>query len=304
LNPDALILVTGAAGKTGRAVLHSLGRHGAAIRALVRTADHAQRLPALDRMQVIAGDMLDPKIVDQAVAGATAIYHIPPNMHPAEVEIAELLLAAASAAGVDRLVYHSVLHPQLPSMPHHWRKLEVETRVLESGIPFTILQPATYMQNLLNVWSKIRDDGIYQIPYPASTRLQMVDLIDVAEVAAKVISQPGYSDATFELCGPSAPTQRQVADRLSTAFRRPVAVEQIDHGSWRRSAKRRGMAVERIDEFLAMFRHYERHHFLGNPGTLTALLGRQPTDLASFLKRMVPGDVASESPDEEIDADE
>ncbi|MGA9532062.1 MAG: NmrA family NAD(P)-binding protein [Anaerolineales bacterium] len=291
-----MILVTGAAGKTGRAVLRALGRYGFEVRALVKTPDHADHLPALDRLQIVVGDMLDAGAVRRATAGASAIYHIPPNMHPAELEMADVLLTAARESGIRRLIYHSVLHPQLPSMPHHWRKLEVETRVLESGLPFTILQPAAYMQNLLNGWRKIQEEGIYQVPYPISTRLQLVDLIDVAEVAARVVSQPGYTDAIFELCGPSAPTQRQVADQLSMALGRPVTVEQIDHESWRRQAERTGMSAERIEDFLAMFRHYEHHHFLGNPRTLTALLGRRPTDLDSFLERVI----ASPGPDDSL----
>lgn len=285
-----MILVTGAAGKTGRAVLQALGSYPVEIRALVRTPEHRHRLPALDRLQVVAGDMLDPQFLRRATDGADAIYHIPPNMHSAEVEMSERLLAAARQAGVGRLVYHSVLHPQLPAMPHHWRKLQVETRVLESGLPFTILQPAAYMQNLLNSWAQIRDDGVYAVPYPVPTRLQLVDLADVAEVAARVVTQPGHSGATYELCGLAAPTQRQVADQLTRALGRPVQVKQIDHLSWREQADQRGMPPERIDEFLAMFRHYERHGFIGNPRTLMSLLGREPTDLAAFLERAVAAD--------------
>lgn len=288
------ILVTGAGGKTGRTLLSWLSRQGVEVRILLRSARHAERLPSLDRTQVITGDMLDPSVIDQAVEGVGTVYHIPPNMHPQEVKMAAGLLSAAHDAGVSRFVYHSVMHPQLPAMPHHWRKLQVETLVIESGLQFTILQPAAYMQNLLTGWTSIERNGVYRVPYSPSTRLQLVDLNDVAEAAARVLLQPGHADAIYELAGPSAPTQRQVADLLSTALERPVRVEQVSLEEWSRQAQGSGMPPARAEEFVAMFRHYDQHGFLGNPTALTGLLGHEPTGLAAFLERIVAEQDASD----------
>ncbi|MFN8458488.1 MAG: NmrA family NAD(P)-binding protein [Anaerolineae bacterium] len=72
-----------------------------------------------------------------------------PQHAPDEVAIGRAAIAVAKAAGGPRSVYHSVLHPHTEKMPHHWHKLRVEELLFESGLEWTILQPAAYMQNVL-----------------------------------------------------------------------------------------------------------------------------------------------------------
>jgi NAD(P)H dehydrogenase (quinone) len=143
-----MILVTGAAGKTGRAVIEALLDRGTAVRAWVRRPAQVAILQRLGVTDIVMGGMGDTAVYQQAATGVRAIYHICPNMHPDEVALGRAAIAAAQAAGVAHFVYHSVLHPQTEKMPHHWHKLRVEEVLLESGLPFTILQPAAYMQNI------------------------------------------------------------------------------------------------------------------------------------------------------------
>ena len=91
-----------------------------------------------------------------AAAGAQAIYHICPNVSRDEVAYARAVAAAARAHGVRRFVYHSVLHPQIEAMPHHWQKMRVEEMLFAAGFDLTVLQPAAYMQNILGVWRRHR----------------------------------------------------------------------------------------------------------------------------------------------------
>ena len=64
--------------------------------------------------------------LEEALSGARAAYHLAPNMHADEVGMAQRVAAAAVATGLDRLVFHSVLHPDDARMPHHRRKAEAE----------------------------------------------------------------------------------------------------------------------------------------------------------------------------------
>src|SRR5882672_3424920 len=114
-----MILITGAGGKTGKAVLEALVARGAPVRAFVRNSSHHAALKAIGVGDVVIGEMDDPRALSQAVHAVDAIYHICPNVSPHEVVFAELLIAAAANAGVSRFVYHSVLHPQIEAMPHH-----------------------------------------------------------------------------------------------------------------------------------------------------------------------------------------
>jgi uncharacterized protein YbjT (DUF2867 family) len=245
------ILITGAAGKTGRAVIRALAQRGRAVRALVRRPDQGPVVEALGAQEIVAGDMRDAATLSRAAEGVRAIYHICPNVSPDEVSIGGVAIAASRVAGVEHFVYHSVLHPQTKSMPHHWLKLRVEEQLLASGVPYTILQPAAYMQNVLAQWGQITEQGIFPVPYHVETRLGMVDLLDVAKAAAVVLTEPGHTGATYELAGPEGEYQ--------------------------------------VTTLLKMFRYYDQHGFWGNPNVLRWLLGRPATMFDAFVARTLRG---------------
>ncbi len=280
-----MITVTGAAGKTGQAILQALQQQGATTRAWVRRPDQAETVRRLGAQEVVVGDFQDPAALAQALEGAAKVYHICPNMHPAEEEIGRAVLEQARRAGVQHFVYHSVLHPQTQTMPHHWHKLLVEEAIFLSGLPFTILQPAAYMQNLRGSWRDILTQGIYRVPYAVETRLGLVDLLDVAQVAATVLTQPGHEGAIYELAGPEVLSQEEIAGILSRALARPVRAERIPPAEWEHRAITAGLSDYARETLQRMFRYYEQFGFWGNPNVLTWLLGRPPTRLSEFVRR-------------------
>src|SRR6202165_177300 len=181
-----MILVTGAGGNTGKAVIKALVARGVPVRAFARSSAHEAALTAIGVREVVAGAMDDVDSLSRAVRGMNAIYHICPNVNPREVVFAKAIITAATNLSVSRLVYHSVLHPQIEAMPHHWNKLRVEEMLFSSGLNIAILQPTAYMQNSLAQWDRMVSDGIFRVPYPIETRLSLVDLDDVAEAAVIV----------------------------------------------------------------------------------------------------------------------
>lgn len=290
---DEAIIVTGAAGKTGRAVIAALSARGRRVRAFVRRPEQGAIARAAGAQEVVVGDLRDAEAVGRALGGgrelarAHAIYHICPNMSPDELAIGECVIAAAVAAATPRFVYHSVLHPQTEKMPHHWQKLRVEERLFESGLDFTILQPAVYMQNILAAGEAILQQGRYPIPYAASTRLSFVDLDDVAEVATRALLEPGHAGAIYELAGTTALSQTAIAAILSEQVGRTVAVEVIARDAWERQAAAAGLNAYAVTTLLQMFAYYEACGFAGNPNVLRWLLGREPTSLEAFAARQL-----------------
>jgi len=281
------ILVTGAGGKTGRAIIRALIAKGATVRALLHRPEQVTSIQDLGTLEIATGDMRDQAAMEQAARGVQEIYHICPNVSPDEVAIGQVVIAAARSAGIERLVYHSVLHPQTEAMPHHWRKLRVEERLFESGLDYTILQPAAYMQNVLAQWDPMMEQGIYPVPYAIETRLGMVDLEDVAQAAAVVLTESGHVGATYELAGPGVLSQAEAANILSQKLRRPVRAQVMPLDEWERQARTGGMGDYAIETLLKMFRYYERYGFWGNPRVLTWLLGRSPTTFMAFVERIV-----------------
>lgn len=280
-----MILVTGAAGKTGAHVIHTLLARDADVRAWVRTPAHAARLDA-PGIEIISGDAMDARLWEQAVAGVDVVFHVAPNMFRQEFELGRMAIDAAVRAGVKRFVFHSVLHPQTEAMPHHWRKLRVEEYLFTSGLPFTILQPTAYMQNLLAQWPAILESGVLRQPYAPETRISLLDLNDVAEVAARVLLEPGHEGAIYELVGTPALSQHEVAAILARALGRPVRAEAIPRQEWAQKAA--GLSDYARSTLLKMFDYYKANGFIGNPNVLRWLLGREPASLADFARRHTP----------------
>ncbi|MEM8996250.1 MAG: NAD(P)H-binding protein [Acidobacteriota bacterium] len=277
---DGRVVVTGAAGKTGRAVIRALADRGAAVRAWIRRPDQAGAVRRAGADEVVAGDFLDPRCAVRAVEGAAAVYHIAPNVHPDEVEICRRVLDAARAAAVPRFLFHSVLRPQIEAMPHHWRKMRAEELLWTSDREVTVLQPGALMQNLAVHVAGLGAGAPLSIPYAASARFSLVDLGDVAAAAATVALEEGHVGATYELCGPEVHDHRQIADALGAASGLTVRIEETTPAGWRADAEARGqLDAARLDALEAMFRYYDRHGFAGSPTVLSHLLGRPPRTL-------------------------
>jgi NAD(P)H dehydrogenase (quinone) len=281
-----MILVTGAGGKTGKAIIRALVARGAPVCAFVRSSAHEAALKAMGVREIVTGEMDDPRALSRAARGTEAIYHICPNVSPHELSFAKALVDSAIRSGVPRLVYHSVLHPQIEAMPHHWNKLRVEEMLFTSGLDITILQPTAYMQNILAEWDRMAGAGIYRVPYPIETRLSLVDLEDVAEAAAIVLSNAGHSDATYELVGTAPLSQIEIADIFAKALGKPVRAEAEAIESWDQRASAAGMDDCSRDTLTKMFLAYARDGLRGNPNVLGLLLGRPPTSLARFATRI------------------
>ena len=281
-----MILITGAAGKTGKAVLKALVTRGAQVRALVRNPAHEAALKTIGARDVVVGAMDDPDTLARATEGIEAIYHICPNVSPHEMSFATALVDAATGAGASRLIYHSVLHPQIEAMPHHWNKLRVEEMLFSSGLDITILQPTAYMQNSMAEWDRMVRDGIYRVPYPIDTRLSLVDLEDVAEAAATVLTNVSHSGASYELVGTPPLSQIEIAETFGRALKKPVRAEAETVESWDSRACSAGTEDYARETLIKMFRAYARDGLKGNSNVLGWLLGRPPVSLEGFTERI------------------
>jgi NAD(P)H dehydrogenase (quinone) len=280
-----MILVTGAGGKTGRAVVKALADKGASVRAFVHRDGHSVALQALGAAETVVGSFEDEAALLRAIDGTQAIYHICPNVSRGEVGYARAVASVAQANGVKRFIYHSVLHPQIEAMPHHWQKMRTEEMLFTFGFDLTVLQPTAYMQNILGAWPGIVRDGVFRVPYPIDVRLSLVDIDDVAEAAAIVLTQDGHIGATYELVGTPPLSQIDVAATISAALGREVRVEAESVIAWEARAHAGGMGDHERATLVAMFRCYAAHGLVGNNNMLSWLLRRAPTDLATCLAR-------------------
>ena len=275
-----MIVVTAAGGQTGAAVVRALWSQGRQVRAVVGGSRPHPELAALAGDLAVA-DLRDVAAVEPLLDGADALYLIWPNFDPDEAAGVTALLVAAARAGVGRVVYHSVLRPQARSMPHHAAKDRVEEALDTSGLPWRVLQPCAYADNLDGQFAEAASTGLFRSPWGLARAQSLVDLRDVADAAVALLTQGGLDGGTFEAAGPEPLTAPQIAELFAVRLGREVtAVDAAPDGPV-------------PDEYAArcrrlMFDHYRAHGFTGSPRVLEALLGRPARTFAEHLAALAP----------------
>jgi NAD(P)H dehydrogenase (quinone) len=277
-----MILITGAGGKTGRALIKALSK-AESLCAFVNREEHISVVKALGAEKVIVGDLRDASSVRSAMEEVRAVYHLCPNMRPDETGIGNLVISEARNASVEHFVYHSVLHPQTEKMNHHWQKMRVEEMIFESGLPFTILQPAPYMQNLLASWKSIVGEGLLRVPYSTYSKFSFLDLEDLAEAVKVVLTESNHFNAVYELAGTPPLSHAEVAEILRRVLKRDVRAEREEIRDWRVKAK--GMSEYAMENLINMFAYYDQWGLVGSQNVLKWLLKREPASLGTFAQR-------------------
>jgi uncharacterized protein YbjT (DUF2867 family) len=270
-----VIVVTAAGGSTGAAVVRALWSRGERVRALVGSSVPRPELTALSA-DVVATDLTDPAAVEPLLGGADALYLIWANFDPRETAGAVGLLDAARRAGVPRVVYHSVLRPQARAMPHHAAKDRVEEALDRSGLTWRVLQPCAYADNLHGQFGDVAATGTFRSPWGLTQAQSLVDLRDVADAAAVLLTEEGLDGGTFEAVGPEPLSAPRIAELLGEWLGREVrAVDAVPDGPVPEEYAARCSRL--------MFDHYRAHGFTGSPRVLEGLLGRPPQTLAAHL---------------------
>lgn len=217
------ILITGASGNIGRQVVQQLVDRGAAVRALVRDPSKAT-FP--ESVEVVQGDLLDVAALRRAMAGVSTLFLLN-GVVPDEFTQALVTLNVARDAGVERVVYLSVIHSdRYVNVPHFAGKFGVERMLEQMGFGATILRPAYFMQNDLTIKDVMLGHGVYPMPIGAKG-LAMLDTRDLAEIAAIELLARDASQTLplkrINLVGPDTLTGADVAGIWSAVAGRPIA---------------------------------------------------------------------------------
>jgi uncharacterized protein YbjT (DUF2867 family) len=215
------ILITGATGNVGSAVLDILSSTDANLRALVHDEPKAQSLR--DRgVEAILGDFLEPESLAPALEGVGTVLLITP-IHPEQVRQAANVIEAARDSDNDpRIVRLSVAQASHEAPTKNSRQhAQIEEELISSGLPYTLLRPTTFMQNTLATARAVASEGrIYQ-PFKDG-KLGMIDARDMGKVAAKVLTEEGHEGKTYTLTGPAAISFYEIAEMLSEVLGKKV----------------------------------------------------------------------------------
>ncbi|WP_020380224.1 NmrA family NAD(P)-binding protein [Nocardiopsis potens] len=270
------VLVTGATGTVGSALVPALRARGIAVRAMVRDPDRS--VPGAESA---VADLNDPEAVADALKGVDAAFLNSPSAADAaalQIRFADL----ARDAGVDRLVLLSQYAARADSPVRFLRwHAEVEAHVRRLGLDHTVLRPNLYMQALLGFSGTIAQ-GWFTAPIGGAA-VSAVDTRDIAEAAAAVLAGAGHTGRTYTLTGPRAVTHDQIAAALSAATGREVAFR--DAPAERFTAALAGVLPQwQLDGLVEDYAHYARGEAAEVHTAVADLTGRPARDIADFAR--------------------
>ncbi|GAB3212435.1 Uncharacterized conserved protein YbjT, contains NAD(P)-binding and DUF2867 domains [Marinactinospora thermotolerans DSM 45154] len=270
------VLVTGATGTVGSALVPALRARGATVRAMVRDAGRA--VPGVEN---VVADLNDPRAVATAVQGVDAVFLNSPSAQDAaalQIRFADL----ARDAGVSRLVLLSQYAARVDSPVRFLRwHAEVEAHVRRLGLDHTVLRPNLYMQALLGFAGTIAQ-GWFAAPI-GDAAVSVIDTRDIAETAAVVLTTSGHTGRTYTLTGPRAVTHGQIAQALSTATGREITFQEVPDEQF--AAALTGlMPPWQLDGLVEDYAHYARGEAAEVYSCVTDLTGRPARDITDFAR--------------------
>ena len=278
-------LVVGATGEYAGLVVPELKRRGATVRALIREAAKADAAKQHGADETAIGDLSDPASLRAAAAGCDGVYHINPVFVPDEGKLGVNMVEAAKTARVGKFVFSSIIHPSIDRMKQHAGKLPVERALVESGLAFTILQPAMFMQTLDLSWKAVLATGRLSLPYSKTKKASYVDYRDVAEAAAVALTSDALDYGTFELCSPGMVNRVELAAMMSESLGRPIEAAEPSFDEWADATKTPPGPPR--DGLRTMYDDYDQFGFPGgNALTLRAVLGREPRTLQQYVREL------------------
>jgi uncharacterized protein YbjT (DUF2867 family) len=211
-----MILLTGATGTAGSFIANEFVQQRQPVRILTRDRAKARWLENLPTVEIVEGDMSKRQSLAPALDGVDRVLMIStPAMDMVETQC--VFIDACKPAGIRHVIKFSGLDARSDTrFPFGRMHKKVEEHLERSGLAWTQLRPTGFMQEYLREAPSIISDGALYLPL-GDTRLNPVDLVDVARVAFLLLRDGGHEGARLSLTGPEALTMADVADRISQA---------------------------------------------------------------------------------------
>jgi uncharacterized protein YbjT (DUF2867 family) len=279
-----MILVTGATGQTGSELVRRLSARGVWVRGLARNTAKAAALSALPNVEIVQGDMAYPETLSQALLGVDRAMLISSSA-PDMLEVQSNFIAAARQAGVQYVVKLSGIMPDLDS-PFRYARMhgEIERQLAASGMAFTHLRAGEFFPAYFRQVRSIVARGALALPME-DARIASIDIGDIAEVAAAVLTGSGHEGKIYPITGPEALSMAEVAEKLSVAIGRPIQYVNVAPEEARQAQLAAGMPPYTADALFELFSERRKGKESQVSAVIPNLFGWQPTGFAEFAAR-------------------
>src|ERR1700687_1867442 len=275
-----MILITGASGSVGKAVLQEAIRTQSKVRAMYRSKEEAAKGPS--GCEPVLADYSDKQSLRKALVGVTSVYVVCSPI-PQLVELESNMLDACKEAGVKHVVLNSALGAgdYAKSFPSWHRK--VEDKLKSTGMSYTILRPNGFLQNIVTYnASSIRAQGAFYVAM-GDAKVSYLDVGDIAVVAVKALQGGAHAGKIYELNGPEAVSNQELAKRISAVIGRPVNYVDIPESAQREAMLGLGMPEWQVTALLELQQYYKQGGGAKTDGLLKALIEREPVKPDQYL---------------------
>ena len=276
-----MILVTGATGKSGREIVKQLSSAGARVQALVRNPEKAAEIAALAGVEIVAGDLGRPETLDAALVGMERVLLLSSPNPDSVREQGNLIAAATRAAVPPHVVKFSAVGADAgaPEGIMKWHG-QTEEQLKASGLAYTILRPALFMQEFLNTWG-----GQQTIYLPmGETRQALVDIRDIAAVAVKTLTEDGHAGRTYEITGPEALTFAEIAGQISAATGEPVSYVSITDAQYRQALAQMGLPSWLVEAIVQLYEQLRAGVGSEVTNVVREVARKEPITFAAFAR--------------------
>ncbi len=265
-----MILVTGATGKVGSALVKELEIQKVPFRAAVR---HGGTLG----MESVAFDFDNPETFEQALVGVEKLFLLTPGGTEREAAAVD----AARAAGVRHIVKLSVWGAEGEDFAFARAHRPIEKKIEASGMAWTFLRPNGFMQNYLTSAQSIREQGAFYLP-AGDSRYSVVDARDVGRVAARVLTASGHEGQAYALSGPESLSNGEIAEKLSAAVGKPVRYVDIPDADFRKALIDAGTPAPVADAYTDLMHYYVAGKGAGVSPDIEHITGKPPVSFEEF----------------------
>ena len=274
-----MILVTGATGNVASLLIPALLEDGQQVRALIHDESKARSLSDLGA-EVVVGDMEKAETLKAAVAGVDKIYLITSNGE-AGAQQARNVIKAVKGSEKPHIVRQSGYGTSKCRMIAQHEDIERELQ--DSGLPYTIVKPTFFMQNVMMSAQTVVSDGAMYMPL-GDGRIGMVDVRDVADVAFNVLTSESHEGKTYVLTGPAAISHHEVAGELSKAIGKEVTYVDVPSQAMRDALLGMGMPDWTIEAYVELFEGFKEGYADLTTPSVEQLTGHPARSFETFAR--------------------
>jgi uncharacterized protein YbjT (DUF2867 family) len=275
------IFVSGATGNTGGEVAKQLIEKGMPVRAGIHSEQKATPLKDLGA-EVVSVDFQDTKSIVAALEGVEKAYSVSPLV-PTMAELGLNFVKSAKQAGVKYMVRASGLGADSPQAITfgQWHR-EVEKAVENSGIAYTLIRPNSFMQNYITYASHtVKTQNAFYLPQ-GEGKISLIDVRDIAAAIVAALTESGHEGKAYDLTGPEAISNYQVAEILSKITGRTINYVDVPEDTARQNMKGMGMPEAIVEGLLELSAIIKAGYVSTISPAVEQVIGRKPISFERF----------------------